>query len=318
MNNFLSYNNVLTFDSSFQKLDSSIFNDNIDIESINYRKDKTFEKTKAINRIYKENDLFRFVNLTNDIPFRFDNLPEYNIQLIPFHENNVSFFNEDIYQIPIPRNSQFSGKNKKIFEIVKINKKIGRIKKNSVLKGVHNKLSEDNIIRKIKGRFIEKIRLYINAEYQKYILNKSKTKKKICKWLKKTNPKVSLKIKKEDNLKWFNTKISEIFSENISSRYSSCGHDINKKRINIIITQNKAKNVIKILNSKVETLFDKYINNEKIEGFKTLKDDIHELEKHMKNSDHDEVNDYLKKYEYVAQNMKTIFKQKNSRNSSSK
>ena len=93
MNNYLSFNNVVTFDSSFQKFDSSIFNDNIDIESINYRKDKTFEKTKAINRIYKENDLFRF-----------ENLPEYNLKLIPFHENNVSFFNEDICQITIPRN----------------------------------------------------------------------------------------------------------------------------------------------------------------------------------------------------------------------
>ena len=104
MNNYLSFNNVVTFDSSFQKFDSSIFNDNIDIESINYIKDKTIEKRKSINRIYKENDLFRFLNITNDIPFRFENLPEYNLKLIPFHENNVSFFNEDICQITIPRN----------------------------------------------------------------------------------------------------------------------------------------------------------------------------------------------------------------------
>ena len=30
-----------------------------------------------------------------------------------------------------------------------------------------NKLSEDNIIRKIKARFHEKLRLYINSEYFK-------------------------------------------------------------------------------------------------------------------------------------------------------
>ena len=45
--------------------------------------------------------------------------------------------------------------NKKIFEIVKINKRIGRIKKDSDLKGIHNKFSQDNIIRKIKKDFMQ-------------------------------------------------------------------------------------------------------------------------------------------------------------------
>ena len=64
--------------------------------------------------------------------------------------------------------------NKKIFKIIKINKKLGRIKKNSLITGKHNKLSEDNIIRKIKARFHEKLRLYINIEYNKYIFKKHK------------------------------------------------------------------------------------------------------------------------------------------------
>ena len=44
---------------------------------------------------------------------------------------------------------------------------------------MHTKLSEDNIIRKIKRRFQENIRLYINNEYKKYLLNKTFQKKKI-------------------------------------------------------------------------------------------------------------------------------------------
>ena len=48
-----------------------------------------------------------------------------------------------------------------------MNKKIGRIKKNSGLVGKHNKLSEDNIIRKVKRRFHKNARLYINREYNK-------------------------------------------------------------------------------------------------------------------------------------------------------
>ena len=37
----------------------------------------------------------------------------------------------------------------------------------------NNKFAEDNIIRKIKRRFLEKVRLYINEEYKNYsIANK--------------------------------------------------------------------------------------------------------------------------------------------------
>ncbi len=93
--------------------------------------------------------------------------------------------------------------NKKIFKIIKINKKLGRIKKNSLITGKHNKLSEDNIIRKIKARFHEKLRLYINIEYNKYILKKIQKKRYTNNWLKKISPKISRKIKKEENLQWF-------------------------------------------------------------------------------------------------------------------
>ena len=95
-----------------------------------------------------------------------------------------------------------------IIAIAQVNRKIGRIKKNSRIKGIHDRLSEDNIIRKIKGRFIEKLRLYLNEEYQKYISkNLKNNKKKVYGWLKKINPTISRKIKKEDNLKWFESKI---------------------------------------------------------------------------------------------------------------
>ena len=81
---------------------------------------------------------------------------------------------------------------------------------------------------------------------------------------------------------------------------------------------NKANNVIKILNTKVEELYDKYITNEKIEGFKTLKDDIEELEIQMKNTNQENIKEYLEKYEYIAKNLKSIFFQKIARNYKSK
>jgi hypothetical protein len=139
-----------------------------------------------------------------------------------------------------------------------MNKKIGRIKKNSGLVGKHNKLSEDNIIRKVKRRFHENVRLYINREYNKYCLEK-KNNANITNWLKKINPNISSQIKKEDNLKWFNLKISEVFSEDVSLRYASHNLDVNKQNIQKILSLNEANNVKAILNTKVETLFSQYL-----------------------------------------------------------
>jgi len=73
---------------------------------------------------------------------------------------------------------------------------------------------------------------------EKYILNKTFQKKKVNKWFKKINPKISRKIKKEENLKWFETKIFEIFSENVSSKYSAYFSDLNRKKIERLIKKN--------------------------------------------------------------------------------
>ena len=47
----------------------------------------------------------------------------------------------------------------------------------------------------------------------------------------------------------------------------------------------------------MEILFSKYITDAKIEGFRTLKDDIKELKKPMKKSKQENIKEYLKKYE---------------------
>ena len=108
-------------------------------------------------------------------------------------------------------------------------------------------------------------------------------------------------------MKWFETKIFEIFSENISKRYSAYIPDLNKKKISRLMKLNEATNVIDILNTNIEVLFNKYTNNKKIDGFKTLKDDIEELKKDMEKTNQENIKEYLNKYEYIAQNLKTIF-----------
>ena len=307
--------NIPPFNLPNQKLEPTFPYINMDFDPNLEKNDTTSFKISLLNRADKDIDLYRIKTNPDNIKMKYENFCEinYNTHLIPTNENNISFLGEDFGEIAKGLN-----KNRKIFKIIKINKKIGRIKSNSTLKGVHNKLSQDNIIRKIKGRFLEKLRLYINIEYRKYFFKKNKNSAKIINWLKKINPKVSRKIKKEENLKWFKSKIYEIFSENVSLRYSLYSPNSNKKKIERLISVNEAKNVIDILNTDIETFYDKYINDEKIEGFKTLKNDIEELKTYMEKTNQEKIKEYLSKYEYTAKNLKKIFRQKNSRNIKSK
>ena len=302
------------FNAGNQVFDPSL---SFDESEFKFNKNDNTREILLLNKLIKEKDYYNVQYLLGNNQLKLENYTELNNNftlLSTFYTQNPCFLDNAI----VPPNEQvkiYKGifQKEKIFNIVKINKKIGRIKKDSLLKGKHDKLSQDNIIRKIKGRFHEKLRIYINEEYKKYISKKYIKKRKIKNWLKKINPKVSRKIKKEENMKWFKLKIYEIFSENVSIRYSSSSPDYNKKKINNLFSLGDANDLIEILNSNVEDYFRKYVNDEKIEGFKTLKDDIKELRADMESSKQNNINEYLKKYEYTAKNLKEIFNKKNPR-----
>jgi len=322
MNNLNIDNDIFIYQPSNQRLEPNFPYDNFNSETNLENYDAGFEKSFLLNayKLNQERDIYGTKIMQKINQIKLGNLSDVNhsSNFIKNNGNNNFLLYEDLIPFYSIENDSHSRKSHNIFKIFKINKKIGRIKKNSTVKGVHNKLSQDNIIRKIKGRFHEKLRLYINEEYRKYLFVKTGRNKKLINWLKRINPKVSRKIKKEENLKWFESKIFEIFSENISLKYSVNSLDINKKKINKLIVLNEANNVIDILNTKVEELYEKYITNEKIEGFKTLKDDIEELEIQMKKTNQENIKEYLEKYEYIAKNLKNIFFQKIARNYKSK
>jgi hypothetical protein len=264
----------------------------------------------SIDDIYKENDSFFVSQVPNQLDlsyFEINNISSMN------STNEYKFFEYFDYFQPILKQEDNKIQKQKIFEITKINKKIGRIKKNSTLIGKHNKFSQDNIIRKIKRRFLENVRLYINDEYKKDCISKKKNKGK-NNWLKKIDPKFSRKIKKRDNLQWFKFKIFEVFSENISLKYTSFGIDSNKQKIQNFFLTEEPNKVKDILNTTIETLFNIYIKNEKLDNFKTLNDDVKQLEKQMKELGQENIKEYLIKYEKTAKNMKMIFINKTERN----
>lgn len=205
-----------------------------------------------------------------------------------------------------------------IFDIMKINKKLGRIKKNIKIniKGKHNKNSQDNIIQKIKARFLELMFNYINDQYAKFLINNNIGKKyNKVKFIKRISPAESKKIKKEDNLKWFSLKLKDLFSMDLSSKYSNFESDYNRKQIELLYKKNEAKNVIDILNKSVSEMYEKYCQSDKCSGFETLENDLIALRRKMEENDEDSIDEYMKKYKEIAENLELIFRQKKSRNS---
>ena len=178
MNNHIFNFQSFIFQTPYQKLEPTFPNDSMDLGSYIERNDILLENTLVQDRINKEKNIDRPFVSQEVNPIKFENLCKINNNSHFYRNNkkNISYINEDINSLRDKRNNCLY-RNEKIFKIVKINKIIERIKKDSALKGIHNKVSQDKIIRKIKRRFHENLRLYINKEYKKYILNKNNYKK---------------------------------------------------------------------------------------------------------------------------------------------
>ena len=269
------------------------------------------DKVNKGNRVNESNVLNYIANIN---PLYINNVviePNHISTMNTTNENKVYDFIPKIPALSVNCNNLL--KKKKIFDIEKVNKRLGRLKKNSNIRGKHNKLAEDNIIRKIKGRFTENLRQYINEEYQNYRVKMKKiTNRK--NWLKKINPKLSRTIKRTDNIKWFNLKLYELFSDNLSVKYTSYNIDSNKKKINNFILFTPSNRLKDIFNKTIDELYSRYISNQSIDEFKTLSDDLRNLESLMKKSGQDNINEHLKKYENIALNLKNILMQKAERN----
>ena len=128
----------------------------------------------------------------------------------------------------------------------KKNKKKGRKKKDDSLTKIHDKYSNDNIIRKIKGYFFN---TFIIDFIQKNSLSNDIIFKKIP-------SKFLYILKKKTNLDLYKKKISNILSsKKISKKYSTFKRDENKKIISKIKKEKIEKKVIKILDLTFKELF---------------------------------------------------------------
>lgn len=206
----------------------------------------------------------------------------------------------------------------KISRVPKKNTKKGRIpyKYNNIVVGDHSRKAEDNIIRKIKRSFIEKVRKFINKKYQKCSNSNIQL-------IKRISSKETLKIKREDNLAFFDMTLKELFSSKISEKYKLYSSNDNINQINKLYKEKKAIDVIKILDMTVREIYQIYIDNNKRKGFEELNNLKYDLlirkkEMLLVGEDAKDINDYLILYKKIAIELEQIFWDKKARKSSKK
>ena len=111
--------------------------------------------------------------------------------------------------------------------------KIEEIKNNN--ESTHNKYADDNIMRKCKFIILSQIMDFINAKIkEKYNHIGYGTK---IKQLKKINKSQETNIKVDYNIKFMNKQLKDIFSENISKKYTRFPLNKNEKLINELINE---------------------------------------------------------------------------------
>jgi hypothetical protein len=297
-----------------------LISDEFSISNLESKKSSNFnfENEENINNLFNKNFENQFEILKNQ---ENKNEPEkttkeYSSLKKDYKDSNLYI---SPYSVPQKKIIKIA---EKIFNIVKEKKKntkIGRANKNSKNKYhiTHDKFSMDNIIRKIKASFLLRTMKFINHEYGEYL--RKRQRKKIAKLIQPISPDESRKIKKEDNLKWFDLKIKDFYSNKISAKCHNHEEDENKIKIKKLYNEEKDKSmkIFQILEMKIKEMYDIYINDEIPEGFeeyKNLKDDIDKLKEDMKKKNEEGIEKYISEYEKTAKNLYLIFIEKKSRN----
>lgn len=165
-------------------------------------------------------------------------------------------------------------------------KKRGKTKKSkSIIK--HDKMSSDNILKKIKAVLLNKYIINFLNEIINFKLKKYK--------LVKLDYRYINELKKENELKYFKMSLKEIFSMDISTKHSKFGKDYNKKIIDQII--NKDDSINFIFNLTYNDFIDLFTHKKKIE-------DIKVFNINLDNKCYEEIKKYIPKVESFYSELK--------------
>ena len=231
---------------------------------------------------------------------------ELDVSIFEFNRiyNNDTDNEDEIAQRTLYRTNQNKILRKQIFNIEK-SKKRGRRKfgTNISSKIKHGKNSTDLIKQKIKRRFIESVKKYINNLYNRYFNLK---KRRTDNFIKKIKTNFTSLLAENKNLEYFSMTLRELLSSDLSGKYTKMDKKYNKKKIDILIQKNKVKEIIKLLNKTLKEVYEIYINNE-IPEF-SLAHDLNIIEKKFGKY-------YMNRYKEIALKLIVTYKKKGKNDS---
>ena len=176
-------------------------------------------------------------------------------------------------------------------------KKTGRKPKTSIVRSIHTKYSRDNILRKIKVKFLSKLISHIN----RIIMRKYNNKIKVLLPLKGS---VSQNNTINFNQKLLNSKLKDVFiNYEINGKFRLYKENYNKQVIESIYEKN-IQELIEILEITFLDAFNIFKNineSQKLNGMDKLDKVIEEIK--MKESSED----YIDKFKNIAMNFETHY-----------
>ena len=276
---------------------------NLDKEGLSnsiFKPNKQFHSIKSFKLPYKQKNVEIVIidnpsdnlSITNDINFEINNGQKQvkSEKYEPISTTSSDNINDNI-SIEI-KNIQ---KEKKIFDI-KRKKKIGRKPKTSNARSVHTKFSSDNILRKIKVKFMNKIVIYIN----KIILFKYHKKIKL---FKKLTSSISQNNGISYNQKLLKSKLKEIFKENEMNGKYKGEKNYNQSVIDKIYEENITE-LIDILETTYLDAFNTFRDMKSSENFNGL-ENINKVIEEIQNKEKDD--EYINKFKYIVMNFEKYY-----------
>ena len=207
---------------------------------------------------------------------------------------------KEMTSIEIPKEKKFLVK-KRYFN-VNSKKKTGRKPKYPVSNIEHTKYSDDNILRKIKVKFLQKLIKYINGKIKpKYI--------GVVKLLKPLKGEISQDNTINFNRQLMDSKLKDIFSNNeINGKFKLCEKDYNKNVIDEIY-KNNIQEIINIFELTFLEAFNIFrgTNENEFTDFEKLNTVLEELK--LKEND----NEYVSKFQKVVMDFENYYLQKKPR-----
>ena len=190
-------------------------------------------------------------------------------------------------------------------------KKLGRKRKSDNAKGEHNKFSDDNMRRKIKHVVLKNLMEFINNKIKEVFNGKigySILKKELLTLNKEQKSDATVKY----NQLFLSKTLNEIFSEDISGRFSNFPSNHNKLLINNLLNgEDENRNIyFRKLFSLTFIQCEKYyigiIDIPELEGMKRFNEEKKELEDGQEE-------EYIEILEYKLKNFEELMKKKKSR-----